>query len=69
MKLIGKYVSVSSGCQSYSQNCYMQQTNTNINWLNCSSAVTKSNYHCLITEEILIYEHSNYQLNTCGCRL
>ncbi|KAL4450406.1 hypothetical protein ABPG74_019304 [Tetrahymena malaccensis] len=62
-----KYQSNGSGCQNYSTQCYIQKQNTYYNWQPCPSQVNLSEYKCLNSQSILIYEHKNYSLYTCGC--
>ncbi|KAL4493841.1 hypothetical protein ABPG73_010119 [Tetrahymena malaccensis] len=56
-----------SGCQTYSTQCYIQKQNTYYTWQICSNQVNLSQYKCLNSQSILIYEHKNYSLYTCGC--
>ncbi|KAL4477132.1 hypothetical protein ABPG72_008866 [Tetrahymena utriculariae] len=62
-----KYQSTVSGCQSYSTQCYMQKQNTYYTWQTCPGQVNLSQYKCSNNQSILIYEHKNYSLYTCGC--
>ncbi|EAR85941.2 hypothetical protein TTHERM_01178670 (macronuclear) [Tetrahymena thermophila SB210] len=62
-----QYQSTVSGCQTYSTQCYMQKQNTYYTWQTCPGQVNLSKYKCLHSQSILIYEHKNYSLYTCGC--
>ncbi|EWS72590.1 hypothetical protein TTHERM_001176649 (macronuclear) [Tetrahymena thermophila SB210] len=62
-----QYQSTISGCQAYSTKCYMQKQNTYYTWQTCPGQVNLSQYKCLNSQSILIYEHKNYSLYTCGC--
>ncbi|EWS72591.1 hypothetical protein TTHERM_001089028 (macronuclear) [Tetrahymena thermophila SB210] len=62
-----QYQSTFSFCQAYSTKCYMQKQNTYYKWQICPGQVNLSQYKCLNSQTILIYEHKNYSLYTCGC--
>ncbi|EWS72589.1 hypothetical protein TTHERM_001176648 (macronuclear) [Tetrahymena thermophila SB210] len=62
-----QYQSKVSVCQTYSTQCYMQKQNTYYTWQICPGQVNLSQYKCLYSQSILIYEHKNYSLYTCGC--
>ncbi|EAR93317.2 hypothetical protein TTHERM_00746890 (macronuclear) [Tetrahymena thermophila SB210] len=62
-----QYQSTVSGCQTYSTQCYIQLQNTHYTWQICPGQVDLSLFKCLNSKAILIYEHKNYSLNTCGC--
>ncbi|EAR85937.2 hypothetical protein TTHERM_01176650 (macronuclear) [Tetrahymena thermophila SB210] len=62
-----QYQSMVQGCQAYSSQCFLQKQNTYFTWLPCPGQVNLSQYKCLNFQSILIYEHKNYSLYTCGC--